>query len=380
MQALISAGNEFMLWGALIMVVAFAIWAEERTRWGSKISGTMLVIIIGALLSNVGIIPEKSDVYGHVMGTLVPLAIPLLLIDADIRHILRESGPTLIAFMVGAVGSVLGAFTAMFFVDLPGPEAELIATLAASYIGGSMNFVAVSTATGIAGDPMLIPTLAADNLVAVIYLIFLTWLPATMAIRHIFKDHMGEKYDDASARPERVSIWESIQPLDAIRGLAIAWIIVLIGQSVQNYTGIPSAAIITITAISVIGATLFGDSLRRQQGVFQLGMLIMYLFFAVIGASANVWVLLETAPVLIVFLLILTFVHFLVVFSVGRWMKLNLPEIITGSNACILGPTTAAGLAASKGWKGLVTPAILVGVLGYAMANFVGMAIFTAVG
>jgi len=35
----------------------------------------------------------------------------------------------------------------------------------------------------------------------------------------------------------------------------------------------------------------------------------------------------------------------------------------------------AAALAASKGWKALVTPGILVGVFGYAIATFLGVAL-----
>ena len=46
---------------------------------------------------------------------------------------------------------------------------------------------------------------------------------------------------------------------------------------------------------------------------------------------------------------------------------------MTASNACILGPATAAGLAGTKGWKTLVTPGILVGILGYAIGNFIGV-------
>jgi len=47
------------------------------------------------------------------------------------------------------------------------------------------------------------------------------------------------------------------------------------------------------------------------------------------------------------------------------------------SNACILGPAPAAALAASKGWRALVTPGILVGLFGYAVATFIGIAFTT---
>jgi uncharacterized membrane protein len=56
-------------------------------------------------------------------------------------------------------------------------------------------------------------------------------------------------------------------------------------------------------------------------------------------------------------------------------MKLDLAEVMIASNACILGPAPAAALAASKGWQPLVAPGILVGLLGYAIATFIGVAL-----
>ena len=66
-----------------------------------------------------------------------------------------------------------------------------------------------------------------------------------------------------------------------------------------------------------------------------------------------------------------------VVVTVGRIMRLDLAEVMIASNACILGPAPAAALAASKGWRPLVTPGILVGLFGYAIATFIGVAIST---
>jgi len=54
-------------------------------------------------------------------------------------------------------------------------------------------------------------------------------------------------------------------------------------------------------------------------------------------------------------------------------LKLDLAEVMLASHACILGPPTAAALAASKGWRALVTPDILVGMFGYAIGTFIGI-------
>jgi len=60
----------------------------------------------------------------------------------------------------------------------------------------------------------------------------------------------------------------------------------------------------------------------------------------------------------------------------GRLFGLTLPELIIASNAAVLGATTAPALAAAKGWSHLVTPGVLVGVLGYALGTLIGTAVY----
>lgn len=61
-------------------------------------------------------------------------------------------------------------------------------------------------------------------------------------------------------------------------------------------------------------------------------------------------------------------------------MRLDLAEVVIASNACILGPAPAAALAASRGWRALVAPGILVGMFGYAIATFIGVTVSAILG
>ena len=79
---------------------------------------------------------------------------------------------------------------------------------------------------------------------------------------------------------------------------------------------------------------------------------------------------------MIVIIAILLVVHGIVTFGLGAIFKLSLPELITASNAAILGATTAPALAAAKGWKDLVTPGVLVGVFGYALGTIIATAVY----
>ena len=104
------------------------------------------------------------------------------------------------------------------------------------------------------------------------------------------------------------------------------------------------------------------------------------MFFAAIAAGADLVAMIEIAPLLVVLVVILLSVHLLVLLAAGKLFKLTLPELVTASNAAVLGATTAPALAAARGWHDLVTPGVLVGVLGYAVGTFVGTGLFYLLG
>jgi len=58
----------------------------------------------------------------------------------------------------------------------------------------------------------------------------------------------------------------------------------------------------------------------------------------------------------------------------GFWRNVVAPQrLLVASSAAIGGPATAAALAKSFEWKSLLTPSLLVGNVGYAVATFIGL-------
>jgi uncharacterized membrane protein len=76
---------------------------------------------------------------------------------------------------------------------------------------------------------------------------------------------------------------------------------------------------------------------------------------------------------LMAFTVILLATHLTALSLAGRIFRLTGEELLIASNACILGPAPAAAMAVAQGWRSLVTPGLLCGLLGYAIANFVGI-------
>lgn len=364
-----------------MILVAVAMWAE-RTSWGQRLGGPLLLIAGAMLLSNLGIIPHSAPLYGTVAGFLVPVAIPLLLLRADFRTIFLESGRMLAVFLLAAAATVAGAFAAAVLIDLGPLEPQITGTVAASYIGGSLNFVATAQALGIRDSLIYVAALSADAVGAVFFLLALMLMPTVGFVRAA----MPSKFIGVvpAPRPETAERSsggrEPFSLTGAANGLAVSLVVCATAAWLGDVFGLESFYILGVTVLALVVANLAKPVLRRVSADFELGTLFMYVFFACIGAGANLAEVVGTALPILAFIVVMVAVHLALIVIAGRLFRLDLAEVMIASNACILGPAPAAALAASKGWKALVAPGILVGMFGYAIATFIGVALAALLG
>jgi len=115
--------------------------------------------------------------------------------------------------------------------------------------------------------------------------------------------------------------------------------------------------------------------MNSLEGEFELGMLFMYIFFAAVGAGTDISQFLGSAFVLFLYGMTIILVHLALVLLVAKLLKVDLAEAIVASGAALVGPSVTAAIAISRGWRTLVTPAIMCGIFGYAIATFIGVAI-----
>lgn len=370
---LIGPEQDFALWAVLIAIAAFGFWCE-RFAWGRKYSGVMLLITLAIVLANLRVIPTSAPAYDVVWEFLVPIAIPLLLFEADLARIVRESGPTLIAFIIGSAAVMAGSIVGAALLDLGPNEAELSGIFTGTYIGGSLNFAAVAEATGMQESSMLAAAIAADNVITnlhfllIIFIPGIAWMARRYPTRHMDSAHAAETGPDASVH--RIA---DLDIAGLLASLALAFGIAASGNWLASRTGYPQFSILFITAITLLMATLRPAQMRKLSGYREAGNVMMFIFLASIGASADIWELVDIAPILFVFAAIIIVIHLVVLFGVGLMLRLDLAELAMASAVCIGGPSSAAALASAKGWRDLLIPGVLAGSFGYAIGSFLGV-------
>ncbi len=391
--SLIPADQPFAVLGALFAIALFGFWAERKS-WGKMITGAVWAILGAILASNLGLIPKDAPAYGIVFSYLVPALIPLFLIHADVRRIIGETGRVGLAFILACIGTALGAIVAASLLDLGASEADLAGIFTATYTGGSVNYAALIQSTGFNDANVISAATAVDNLMSAIFLAGLALMPASawLMARYAKRNHSeGETQalDHYEHQVSGLSLAGAITFALAIVAISDG-VVALLNESFAGSYDFKNLRYVFITLFSVLPATLMPKTMAKMHGGQSIGLVLAFVFFAAIAAGADVSKLIDTAPILLGFVLILLFIHGLVVFVGGALLSqlamrisgkqdsdlaLSLPELIIASNAAILGATTAPALAMARGWPALVTPGVLVGVAGYIVGTPLGLAV-----
>ncbi|NIB39877.1 DUF819 family protein [Pseudomaricurvus alkylphenolicus] len=390
--SLIPADQPFAVLAALLAIAFFGFWAEKQA-WGKLVTGAVWAILAAIVASNVGLIPKDAPAYGVVFKYFVPALIPLFLMHADVRRIVSESGRVGLAFVLACIGTAAGAVLASQLLDLGAREADLAGIFTATYTGGSVNYAALIQSTGFDDANVIAAATAVDNLMSAVFLAVLAVMPASQWLMNRFaqRSHLesdGAALEESEGEVSGFSLAASMA--FALCVVALADGIVIWLNALGGGFDFASLRYVFITLLAVLPATFMPNQMAQMQGGKSLGLVLAFVFFAAIAAGADISKLLGTAPILLAFVLVLLAVHGLVVFVGGYLINrvvqaisqqreselaLSLPELITASNAAILGATTAPALAMARGWPALVTPGVLVGVAGYIVGTPIGLAV-----
>jgi uncharacterized membrane protein len=217
---------------------------------------------------------------------------------------------------------------------------------------------------------------AADNVVVALYFAFL------FALAGPAEKNVISAIEGASA-PSTKS--EGITLTTISWAFATSSALVTLGGIVTRKFVSRTASSLPVTSlVTVLAATTFPTFFQRiKPAGSALGILMIQMFFAASGASGSIRAVMQQAPSLFWFSSLQIAIHFgllmalgkLAPFALGRRRR-QLPnrELLLASNAAVGGPTTAAAMATAKGWDQLILPALLIGILGYAVATALSLA------
>ena len=395
-DTLVATDDTWTLLFILVASVATAIFLEQKYAWASKISGAIIALIMALVLSNLGVIPIHSTLYDDIIwGYAVPIGIPLLLLQCNMKKIWKETGRMMVVFLIGAVGTCVGALLAYTLLHNYIPEASGVAAMmTGSYIGGGVNFAALATQFKVTGQTIGAVTVADNLLMALYFFALIMFAGLNFFRKHFAHPHIDEVEQNGldDSKTQAAAYWsrKDISLKDIAFNIAYAVTIVFLSNLISHAiaSAIPTdnavlkmcniffgSQYVWITTLSMIVATYGEKKVEKMNGAQEIGTYFIYMFLFVIGVPASIVEIITNTPALLLFTAIMVLVNMIFCFVGGKLLKFNLEDCILASNANIGGPTTAAGMAISQGWSKLVGPVMLIGTFGYVIGTYLGVII-----
>jgi len=263
---------------------------------------------------------------------------------------------------------------------LVGPETwKLSGQFTGTYTGGGANFAALGRAFDTSPDLFSAAT-AADVIITAI------WMMVCLAVPVLLGRPKG------TAQPERspgkgdnpheekpVTLERTLN--DTVRPVSLrdAAALVVVAVGAVWGAGFLSGVIplipevLWLTTLVLVMAQV--PAIKGLPGGALFGNYLILLFLASNGARSVIANLVAMGPPVFYYAIITVALHGVVIFGVGRLARLDLATLAVASQANVGGAASAIALASARGYHDRLVPGVAVGLVGYAVGNYLGMAV-----
>lgn len=365
------------IWGLLAVYAgcsSLAIWLGNNTRIGKKWGYVLIANLLGFILVNIGVIAITNEISIIIIRYLVPIAVVMILFQADIRRILQVGLKFLIVMMVTTV-IILACCIGFGLLFNVGPEsAKMWGALAGDYVGNMQTLGVLVAQLGL--SPEMTAAISASQAVYfVLYSIVMLSLYKFGWFKNFFKSYKdlgktGIQVDgdidididnpnkDFKVNPSEVAI---------LGGAAI--VIIWVGDLLGSLTGWLSMIFYVTIAIVLANTT----KISKFKVNDSIGVWLFNMFMVSVGAGAKITTLMTLSPMIVVGNGVILVASMILMLLFIKLAKMPIEYGMLSHMACVGGAVSTPPMAKAYNWNDLVLPGLLVGILGQVLGPYYGL-------
>jgi uncharacterized membrane protein len=374
---------------ALILLALFYILIPililhlcHRYRYVNKLGAVIIAYLVGLILGNIGVLPERAGEVQDLMTMLtIPIALPLLLFSMNIKKWFTIVGKTMLSMFVAFFAVISMVVLGYFLFRSQGIEDlwKISGMLIGVYTGGTPNLASIKLALDV-DETIYVVTHTYDLLIGVLYLLFML----SVGQRFFLKFLPAFRYADpeTAAKGDFDGIdpyWGILRkkvyvPLLKALGLAVlifgiaGGVSLLVGESAQM-----AVVILLITTLGILASLI--PSINRIEKSFELGMYFIIVFSLVVASMADISKFMAASPVILLYVTLAVFGSLLVQVILSRIFKIDADTLMITSTAFICSPPFVPVVAGALKNKEIIVSGLSVGIIGYAVGNYLGITI-----
>lgn len=398
------------------------IYGTHKISFLNKIGSVVLAYIFGLIVGNIGVFPKAgmelrmmlkgkaslpyrdanllfeqgiitstdlianqiASIQNILISVVILLAIPLLLFSLDIKKWVSIANEAVFSLLL-AIGSLLTSIFIGYFLfkNLIDEPWKISGMLVGLYTGGTPNLAAISTALEINATTFLL-THTYDMVVGAVCLVFLLtmaqrvfslFLPSFKKRHARMADQLdldhSQEIDSFTGMLTKPGLFE------ALKAFGFSTIVVAIGGGISMLMPESAKMVTVILSITTLGL-LFSNwhFVNRIEKSFQLGMYFIIVFSLIVASMGNLSEMLHiTSLHLFSFVALVVLGSMSIHTCLAYIFRIDSDTTIITMTALTYSPPFVPVVAGALKNKNIIISGLTVGILGYAIGNYLGLAI-----
>jgi uncharacterized membrane protein len=390
------------------------LWTCQKFSWAQKIGPVIFAYALGLIFGNLGLLPTmnefltdflimhpKTDIQDIVelqnqgliaekqvfafqiyqlkdqlMSVSVLLAIPLMLFSSNTKAWKKLAGPTIASLFIGL-------FSVLFMVSLGyllfkngnlNDVWKISGLLVGVYTGGTPNLASLKLMLEV--DPnTYILTHTYDLVVSVVYLLFLLTIGKSffrkfLPFQELAPEPSKNEIQEIPTKKHKTTIQKGIEIL---KGISIS--LVIIGISLGFASLLPEHLLMVVVILSITTLGILASLVPRINAMaltFDTGMYFILIFSVIVASMADISNFSGIDPYLFGYINLAVFGSLALHVFLSKVFKVDADTTLITSVSFICSPPFVPVIAGALGNKNIILSGITVGIIGYALGNYLG--------
>lgn len=362
--------------------VPFAVLALcRRFTWLAKLGPVLTLYIAGIIFGNIIHFDGLDKIQDLLSSAMVPLSIPLLLFGCRFhRGETRSQVLALVTAVAAVCAATVGGF--LIFRNSVPDAAKIGGMLTGVYSGGTMNLAALKTILGVDEGTFILLN-SCDMIISFLYLTALMTFGVRL-IRKWLPNETASSQDEPFAA-ENISHDEAGKGIFTRAGLKdVAFLLGVTVLIIAVSAGLGAIApegwfmTVLILSLTTLGiAASFVPAVRSRRYSDETGMYFIYVFSAVVASMADLSRF-EVGSSLgtLGYLTFVVFGSLFVDLLLAKLLRVDADTVTISSVSFICSPPFVPMMSAAMRNRRVLVPGLSIGVVGYALGNYLGFLIF----
>lgn len=320
------------------------------------------------------------------MGVSILLGIPLVLFSENVIKWARMAKTTFISLLLGVASVVIMVIIGYYLFRNTIPDIwKISGMMIGVYTGGTPNLAAIARGLNV-DQNLYIITHSAELVIGAVTILFLI-----TGAKPLFSKWLKPYPTGTNPKPEQTldapdfenyeGFFQSSNLKSLLKAFGVAVAIFLASYGLTFFfegETKNTVAVLSVTTLGIVASLV--PVINKIRSSFQLGMYFIYVFCVMVAAQADLVSLFSSDNIVLLTDLIL-YIGVVLVGSLllhallSKIFGINVDEFIITSTALSNSPPFVPVVAAAIRNKEIVVPGMIIGVIGYAIGNYLGVAV-----